>query len=46
LLGVCGNAALVDLSPQVVLLPNVGHFAMLQAPDEYSQSVLDFINAT
>lgn len=28
-----------------IILPNASHFAMLQAPDEYSQSVLDFIDA-
>jgi pimeloyl-ACP methyl ester carboxylesterase len=27
-----------------IILPNVSHFAMLQAPDEYSQAVLEFIN--
>jgi pimeloyl-ACP methyl ester carboxylesterase len=30
---------------KLVILPNVSHFASLQAPDEYSQSVLDFIDA-
>ncbi|QPC93348.1 alpha/beta fold hydrolase [Mesorhizobium sp. INR15] len=28
-----------------IILPNVSHFAALQAPDEYSQSVLGFIDA-
>jgi len=28
-----------------IILPNASHFAMLQAPDEYSQAVLDFIDA-
>ena len=28
-----------------VILPNASHFAMLQAPDEYTQAVLDFIDA-
>lgn len=30
---------------KLIILPNASHFAMLQAPDEYSQSVLDFIDA-
>ena len=30
---------------QEIILPNASHFAMLQAPDEYSQAVLDFIDA-
>lgn len=30
---------------KLVILPNASHFAMLQAPDEYSQAVLDFIDA-
>jgi len=30
---------------KLILLPNASHFAMLQAPDEYSQAVLDFIDA-
>ncbi|MGN6304798.1 MAG: alpha/beta fold hydrolase [Mesorhizobium sp.] len=28
-----------------IILPNASHFAMLQAPDEYSQAVLDFLDA-
>ena len=28
-----------------IILPNASHFAMLQAPDEYSQSALEFIDA-
>ncbi|QDB99230.1 alpha/beta hydrolase [Mesorhizobium sp. 8] len=28
-----------------IILPNASHFAMLQAPDEYNQAVLDFIDA-
>lgn len=28
-----------------IILPNASHFAMLQAPDEYSQAVVDFIDA-
>ncbi|TGQ53981.1 alpha/beta fold hydrolase [Mesorhizobium sp. M1C.F.Ca.ET.193.01.1.1] len=28
-----------------IILPNASHFAMLQAPDEYSQAALDFIDA-
>lgn len=28
-----------------IILPNASHFAMLQAPDEYTQSVLGFIDA-
>ncbi|RUW61433.1 alpha/beta hydrolase [Mesorhizobium sp. M7A.F.Ca.US.008.03.1.1] len=30
---------------KLIVLPNASHFAMLQAPDEYSQAVLDFIDA-
>lgn len=30
---------------KLIILPNASHFAMLQAPDEYSQAVLDFIDA-
>jgi pimeloyl-ACP methyl ester carboxylesterase len=30
---------------QLVILPNVSHFAMLQAPDEYTKAVTDFIDA-
>lgn len=29
----------------LVILPNASHFAMLQAPDEYTKSVVDFIDA-
>jgi len=29
----------------LVILPNASHFAMLQAPDEYTASVTDFIDA-
>jgi pimeloyl-ACP methyl ester carboxylesterase len=29
----------------LVILPNASHFAMLQAPDEYTKSVTDFIDA-
>lgn len=29
---------------RLVILPNASHFAMLQAPDEYSRSVLEFID--
>ena len=28
-----------------IILPNTSHFAMLQAPDEYTKSVLDFLDA-
>jgi len=28
-----------------IILPNASHFAMLQAPDEYTKSALDFIDA-
>lgn len=28
-----------------IILPNASHFAMLQAPDEYTKSALDFIEA-
>jgi pimeloyl-ACP methyl ester carboxylesterase len=28
-----------------IILPDASHFAMLQAPDEYSQAALDFIDA-
>ncbi|WP_315919706.1 alpha/beta fold hydrolase [Mesorhizobium sp. SP-1A] len=28
-----------------IILPDASHFAMLQAPDEYSKAVLDFIDA-
>ena len=28
-----------------IILPNASHFAMLQAPDEYTKSVLEFIDA-
>ncbi len=28
-----------------IILPNASHFAMLQAPDEYSKAVLGFIDA-
>lgn len=30
---------------KLIILPNASHFAMLQDPDGYSQSVLDFIDA-
>ncbi|ARP67849.1 alpha/beta hydrolase [Mesorhizobium sp. WSM1497] len=30
---------------KLIILPNASHFAMLQAPDEYSRAVLDFIDA-
>lgn len=30
---------------KLIILPNASHFAMLQAPDEYNRSVLDFIHA-
>jgi pimeloyl-ACP methyl ester carboxylesterase len=30
---------------RLIILPNASHFAMLQAPDEYSQAVLNFIDA-
>jgi pimeloyl-ACP methyl ester carboxylesterase len=30
---------------KLTTLPNLSHFASLQAPDEYSRSVLDFIDA-
>lgn len=30
---------------KLIILPNASHFAMLQAPDEYSKAVLDFIDA-
>ncbi|RUZ70604.1 alpha/beta fold hydrolase [Mesorhizobium sp. M7A.F.Ca.US.006.01.1.1] len=30
---------------KLIILPNASHFVMLQAPDEYSQAVLDFIDA-
>lgn len=30
---------------KLIILPNASHFAMLQAPDEYSQAALDFIEA-
>ncbi|MER8446929.1 alpha/beta hydrolase [Mesorhizobium sp. M1066] len=30
---------------KLIILPNASHFAMLQAPDEYNQAVLDFIDA-
>jgi pimeloyl-ACP methyl ester carboxylesterase len=30
---------------KLIILPNASHFAMLQAPDEYSQSVLGFVDA-
>ncbi len=30
---------------KLVILPNASHFAMLQAPDEYTQSVLEFIDS-
>lgn len=29
----------------LIILPNTSHFAMLQAPDEYTKSVTDFIDA-
>lgn len=29
---------------KLIILPNASHFAMLQAPDEYSQAALDFID--
>lgn len=29
---------------KLIILPNASHFAMLQAPDEYNQAVLDFID--
>lgn len=29
----------------LVILPDASHFAMLQAPDEYTKSVMDFIDA-
>lgn len=30
---------------KLIILPNASHFVMLQAPDEYTKSVLDFIDA-
>ncbi|MER9407192.1 alpha/beta hydrolase [Mesorhizobium caraganae] len=30
---------------KLIILPDASHFAMLQAPDEYSQAALDFIDA-
>ncbi|MER9413028.1 alpha/beta hydrolase [Mesorhizobium sp. M0589] len=30
---------------KLIILPNASHFAMVQAPDEYSQAALDFIDA-
>ncbi|MER9915472.1 MULTISPECIES: alpha/beta hydrolase [unclassified Mesorhizobium] len=30
---------------KLIILPNASHFAMLQAPDEYSHAALDFIDA-
>jgi len=30
---------------KLIILPNASHFAMLQAPDEYSQAALNFIDA-
>jgi pimeloyl-ACP methyl ester carboxylesterase len=30
---------------KLVILPDASHFAMLQAPDEYTRSVIDFIDA-
>jgi len=30
---------------KLIILPNASHFAMLQAPDEYTKSALDFIEA-
>ncbi|AZO12640.1 MULTISPECIES: alpha/beta hydrolase [unclassified Mesorhizobium] len=30
---------------KLIILPNASHFAMLQAPDKYSQAVADFIDA-
>ena len=30
---------------KLIILPNASHFAMLQAPDEYSQAALDFIDS-
>ncbi len=27
-----------------IILPNASHFAMLQAPDEYTKAVVDFID--
>ena len=30
---------------KLVILPNASHFAMLQAPDEYTRAVTDFIDA-
>ncbi|WP_245454956.1 hypothetical protein [Mesorhizobium sp. M9A.F.Ca.ET.002.03.1.2] len=30
---------------KLITLPNLSHFASLQAPDEYSRSVLDYIDA-
>ena len=30
---------------KLIILPNASHFAMLQAPDEYTKSVIDFIDA-
>lgn len=32
-------------SAKLIILPNASHFVMLQAPDEYTESVLDFIDA-
>ena len=29
---------------ELIILPNASHFAMLQAPDEYNKSVLEFID--
>ena len=30
---------------KLIILPNASHFAMLQAPEEYTKSVTDFIDA-
>ena len=30
---------------KLIILPNASHFAMLQAPDEYTKAALDFIDA-
>ena len=31
---------------KLIILPDASHFAMLQAPDEYTKAALDFIEAT
>ena len=37
--------ASVIAGAKLIILPDASHFAMLQAPDEYSHAVLDFIDA-